>query len=190
MSLDIMHKVVCEKEATAELMARHNVADIENISEYPNIFHEKFADDIFYRKVEYVDWDSTFRENFGQSEEEFRKENLCFLIDSDGTHYFAPVNCDNPLTSNAQISLSRDKFAHQYRFDPHIFSTNIGAFSGGINTEQQKWKSQFKRFDIVLDFSRARKINEFIRSANAKVAFFESVLDIWDTERSYLIITY
>ena len=184
MSLDILHHVVCEKDAVEAGMRESTL--VENIVDYPEEFKNKFADDIFYSKVAYVDWNKTFKKVVGLSANKFNEKFLCYKVDEHDTWHFVPVDCDNPISSKEKISITSEQQIKVMRRDPHIYARSKGSINYGMSTE---FFEKFSNFEVICDLNKVKQMQQLTTTADAKEDFFSSFIYNWE-DRSYVIVTY
>ena len=181
MGLDLSHfKVIKEDEKPTFRPQEFNVVD------FPEEFRTKFKDYLFYREVEYVDWESTFQKLMQLSFDEFHDRYDQFMETSEGVYHFCTKDHENPWDDPQKFAIHISQCETMEQNDPHVMATCEGYQRGCMK------EILYKTFDgnqVVIDEEVVKSMSKMCDGPECVENFIEQFILNW-TDRSFVHVDY
>ena len=184
MGLDLFHNMVVAPEL-GEKFGYY----MENVIEFPDSFKEKFKDRIFYRDVEYVDWEATVQKLFQMSLTDFydKYENYGEMERNGETLYsFCTKDCENPFDDPNRFMIPLSQCEKVVQSDPHIIYKSLG---GVRKCMSDGFYRAYDPNTIIIDKEEVKKMSRFCDGPDCMETFLESFLVNWCSD-SYVEVNY
>lgn len=181
MGLDLSHfKVIKEDEKPTFRPQEFNVVD------FPEEFRTKFKDYLFYREVEYVDWESTFQKLMQLSFDEFHDRYDQFMETSEGVYHFCTKDHENPWDDPQKFAIHISQCETMEQNDPHVMATCEGYQRGCMK------EIFYKTFDgnqVVIDEEVVKSMSKMCDGPECVENFIVQFILNW-TDRSFVHVDY
>lgn len=181
MGLDLSHfKVVKEGDKSAQRPQEFNVAD------FPEEFKTKFKDYIFYRKVEYIDWEATFQKLMQLSFDEFHERYDQFMETSEGVFHFCTKDHENPWGDPQKFAIHVDQCETMEQDDPHVMATREGYQRGCM---RESFYKTFDGYQVIFDEEAVKSMSKMCDGPECVENFIEQFILNW-ADRSFVQVDY
>lgn len=181
MGLDLSHfKVI---KITEKLNSR--VQEF-NVSDFPEEFKIKFKDYVFYRDVEYIDWDKTFKKLMQLSFDEFYQLFDQFMETSEGVFHFCTKGYENPWDDPQKFTIHVNQCETLKHSDPHVLASFEGYQRGGM---KGVFYSSFDGNQVVIDKSVTKSMLNMCDGSECVENFIEQFILNWN-DNSFIHVDY